>query len=212
MGSGGPAARITDKVVHPLPGNLIPGPGSFNVLIGNLPAWRGLPLAMVAGLQSAKTSSEATIKAAETATSASRGTTAYPAVKAAEVATQFAAAAAMGSMITSLAGGGSDIHLCATLLPAPPHGPGVVIDGSPTVFINNMPACRVGDTLIEAVGPPNKIVMGMNTVLIGNKGPVGSAGTPKMGNPANVAPVRAFKEASISGAALVGPCKVCGKI
>lgn len=41
----GPAARVTDPVVHPLPGILQPGPGSPNVLIGNLPAWRGVPAA-----------------------------------------------------------------------------------------------------------------------------------------------------------------------
>jgi uncharacterized Zn-binding protein involved in type VI secretion len=42
-----------------------------------------------------------------------------------------------------------------------------VIDGSATVLINNLPACRLGDTIIEAVGPPNKIVMGEPTVIIG---------------------------------------------
>ena len=38
----GPAARVTDNVVHPLPPVLGPGPGSLNVLIGSLPAWRGV--------------------------------------------------------------------------------------------------------------------------------------------------------------------------
>ena len=45
--------------------------------------------------------------------------------------------------------------------------PGVVIDGSQTVLINNLPACRLGDTIIEALGPPNKIIMGLPTVIIG---------------------------------------------
>ena len=76
------------------------------------------------------------------------------------------AAAAMGSAITSAAGG-ADIHACSTPLPIPPHGPGVVIDGSQTVLINNLPACRMGDTVLEAVGPPNKIVSGEMTVVIG---------------------------------------------
>ncbi len=62
-------------------------------------------------------------------------------------------------MITGAAGG-ADIHACVTPLPIPPHGPGVVIDGSPTVLINNLNACRLGDTVLEPVGPPNKIVMG----------------------------------------------------
>ena len=72
----------------------------------------------------------------------------------------------MGSMISGAAGG-ADIHVCATPLPLPPHGPGVVVDGSPTVLINGLPACRQGDTIIEAVGPPNKIAMGLPTVIIG---------------------------------------------
>jgi uncharacterized Zn-binding protein involved in type VI secretion len=38
--------------------------------------------------------------------------------------------------------------------------------GSPTVFINNVPAARQGDTIVEA-GPPNTITMGLPTVQIG---------------------------------------------
>ncbi|MEA3643451.1 MAG: PAAR domain-containing protein [Lamprobacter sp.] len=72
----------------------------------------------------------------------------------------------MGSMISSISAG-ADIHACPMPLPVPPHGPGVVINGSASVMINNLPACRVGDTLIEALGPPNKIVKGCFTVLIG---------------------------------------------
>jgi uncharacterized Zn-binding protein involved in type VI secretion len=63
--------------------------------------------------------------------------------------------------------GMADIHQCATPLPIPPHGPGVVIDGSKTVLINGLPACRMGDTILEALGPTNKIVKGEMTVLIG---------------------------------------------
>ncbi|MDX1979346.1 MAG: PAAR domain-containing protein [Bryobacteraceae bacterium] len=165
----GPAARITDNVAHPLPPVLTPGPGSFNVLIGYLPAWRGVPAAVAGALQAAKKVSDTTIQVAQAATAAAAGTPAAPAVKAAEEATKAAAAAAMGSMITSMAGG-ADIHMCVTPLPIPPHGPGVVIDGSPTVLINNLPACRLGDTILEAVGPPNKIVKGMFTVIIGQMG------------------------------------------
>ncbi|HAX43336.1 MAG TPA: hypothetical protein DCY80_12375 [Solibacterales bacterium] len=163
----GPAARVGDNVAHPLPPVLSPGPGSMNVMIGMRPAWRGIPLAAVAGLQAAKTASDTTIKVAEAATAAAAGTPGAPVAKAAEETAKAAAAAAMGSMISGLAGGMSDIHMCATPLPIPPHGPGVVIDGSATVLINNMPACRLGDTVLEAVGPPNKIVMGEMTVIIG---------------------------------------------
>ena len=162
----GPAARITDNVAHPLPPVLTPGPGSPNVLIGFLPAWRGVPAASATALQAAKQASDAVIKAAEAATLAAAGTPGAPAAKAAEEGVKAGAAAAMGSMITSMAGG-ADIHLCATPLPIPPHGPGVVIDGSKTVLINNLQACRLGDTILEAVGPPNKIVKGEPTVIIG---------------------------------------------
>ena len=163
---GKPAARVTDTVSHPLPPMLGPGPGSLNVLIGNLPAWRGIPAAGAAALQAAKKASDAAIKTAETAAKAAMGTPAAPAAKVAEETAKASAAAAMGSMISSMAGM-SDIHMCATPLPIPPHGPGVVIDGSKTVLINNLPACRAGNTLLEAVGPPNKITKGEFKVLIG---------------------------------------------
>jgi uncharacterized Zn-binding protein involved in type VI secretion len=38
--------------------------------------------------------------------------------------------------------------------------------GSTTVLINNMPAARLGDTIVES-GPPNTIVGGEPTVQIG---------------------------------------------
>lgn len=162
----GPAARITDNVVHPLPPVLTPGPGSLNVMIGFLPAWRGIPLAAVAGLQAAKASADAAIKTAEAATVAAAGTPGAPAAYAAEQAAKAAALASMTGAI-SAASGGADIHACTTPLPVPPHGPGVVITGSATVMINNLPASRMGDTILEAIGPPNTIVKGEMTVIIG---------------------------------------------
>ena len=163
----GPAARVTDNVVHPLPPVLSPGPGSPNVLIGGLPAWRGVPLAAVAALQAAKTAADIAINTAVAATAAAAGTPGAPAAKAAEEATKTAALSAMSSAITTAAGSGADIHSCTTPLPAPPHGPGVVITGSATVMINNLPACRMGDTILEAIGPPNTILKGEMTVIIG---------------------------------------------
>jgi uncharacterized Zn-binding protein involved in type VI secretion len=136
------------------------------VFIGKLPAWRGIPAAAAGALQAAKQTSDMAIQAAEIATVAALGTPGAPAAKAAEEATKAAAASLMGSMITSMAGG-ADIHSCATPLPIPPHGPGVVIDGSQTVLVNGLQACRMGDTVLEAVGPPNKIARGEMTVLIG---------------------------------------------
>lgn len=163
--AGKAGARITDSISHPAPPVLGPGPGSPTVMIGGLPAWRGVPAASASALQAAKQVSDAVIKAAEAATAAATGP-AMPAAKAAEEATKAAAAAQMGGMISSMAGG-ADIHSCVTPLPIPPHGPGVVLDGSTTVQINGLPACRMGDTILEAVGPPNKIVLGEMTVLIG---------------------------------------------
>ncbi len=162
----GPAARITDNVVHPLPPVLTPGPGSMNVIIGFLPSWRGMPLAAVAALQAAKTVADTAIKTATAASTAASGTPGAPAAKAAEEATKAAALSAMSSAITGAAAG-ADIHACTTPLPIPPHGPGVDITGSATVSVNFLPAGRLGDTILEAIGPPNKIVKGEFTVIIG---------------------------------------------
>jgi uncharacterized Zn-binding protein involved in type VI secretion len=162
----GPAARILDPVMHPVPGMLTPGPGSFNVIIGGKLAWRGVPFGAAAGIKAAKATSDTTIQAAEAATTAATGTPGYAAAKAAELTAKAAAVASLGA---TFAASGADIHTCATpLLPPPPHGPGVVLDGSPTVFINSLAACRQGDTVTEALGPPDQIVLGLPTVIIGD--------------------------------------------
>lgn len=163
---GKPAARVTDSVAHPIPPILTGGPGSLNVFIGNLPAWRGIPLAASAGLQAAKQASNIALQTAKAATLAAAGTPAYPGVKATEEALKISTSVSMSSMITSISMG-ADIHMCGTPLPIPPHGPGVVIDGSMTVLINNLPAAKMGCTIIEALGPPNKIVSGCMSVQIG---------------------------------------------
>jgi hypothetical protein len=162
-----PAARaIVDTTAHPLPLNLMPGPGSLNVLIGFAMAWRGMPLAAVAALQAAKTVADTAIQVADAAATAAAATPAGPAAKAAAELAKAAALSAMSSAITG-ASGGADIHMCATPLPLPPHGPGVVITGSATVMINMLPATRMGDSILEAIGPPNTITKGEMTVIIG---------------------------------------------
>jgi uncharacterized Zn-binding protein involved in type VI secretion len=174
---GMPAARTSDTTAHGSP--LMPGPGSPNVIIGFLPAWRGLPAAAAAALQAAKAVSDAAIKVAEAATVAAAGTPGAPAALAAETAAKTAASAALASMMSSLAGasttpsgGTPDMHLCP--MPSPPtpipHGMGYVIDGSTCVLTNGLPQCALGDTVLEAIGPPNKIVKGESTVLIGKGG------------------------------------------
>ncbi|HEY0429899.1 MAG TPA: hypothetical protein VGC76_19100 [Pyrinomonadaceae bacterium] len=162
----GPAARTTDNVAHPLPPVLTIGPGSTNVLIGFLPAWRGIPLAAAGALMAAKAAADTAVKAAEAATVAAMGTPAAPAAAAAEQAAKGVALSAMSSTISG-ASAGADIHTCVTPSPVPPHGPGVVIDGSATVQTNFLPQCRLGDTILEALGPPNKIVKGEPTVIVG---------------------------------------------
>lgn len=82
---------------------------------------------------------------------------------------------------TPLAGGGSpdvhiggkpawraavDVHTCPLTTGAQPHVGGVVTTGSPTVLINGSPAARRGDIIVER-GPPNTIVSGDPTVVIG---------------------------------------------
>ncbi len=161
----GPAARITDNVSHPLPPVLAPGPGSPNVLIGFLPAWRACPAGAGAALQAANQAAQTAIQSAEAATAAAAGP-AQPAAYAAEQALKVAQLAAMTSSVMSAAGG-ADIHSCVTPLPVPPHGPGVVIDGSVTVQTNFLPQSRMGDTVIEAVGPPNKVAKGETSVIVG---------------------------------------------
>ncbi len=95
-----PAARVGDVTSHGTP--LAPGPGSVNVLIGGMPAWRAT----------------------------------------------------------------ADFHTCPMVTGVVPHVGGVISVGSVTVFINNLPAARQGDMIVES-GPPNSIVMGCATVIIG---------------------------------------------
>lgn len=113
-----PAARVADPTTHGAP--LAPGPGSMNVLIGSMPAWRAL----------------------------------------------------------------IDQHACPIVSISGPDGVGMVMIGSPTVFINNMFACRAMDIVMEipglAMGPANPIIMGCPTVMIGEVG---------MGSPVVVGPV-----------------------
>ena len=96
-----PAARVGDQTSHgtPLGG---PRPGSVNVLIGGMPAWRAT----------------------------------------------------------------ADFHACPLVTGTVPHVGGTVLVGSTTVLINNLPAARQGDIIVES-GPPNTIAVGCPTVLIG---------------------------------------------
>jgi uncharacterized Zn-binding protein involved in type VI secretion len=59
----------------------------------------------------------------------------------------------------------TDFHACPLFNGPSPHVGGVVPIGSPTVLINSLFAVRQGDFVAE--GPPNTIVLGDLTVLIG---------------------------------------------
>jgi len=133
-------------------------------MIGFLPAWRAVPLAAAAGLQAAKTASDTAVTAAESATKAAAGTPGAPAALAAE---QTLKASMLASLGASFAATGADIHMCTVPSPVPPHGPGVDVKGSATVSVCFFPAGRMGDTIIEPLGPTNTITSGQMNVMIG---------------------------------------------
>lgn len=60
----------------------------------------------------------------------------------------------------------TDMHVCPLVTATVPHSGGPLQLGSSSVFINGIPAARQGDTIVES-GPPNNIVMGCPTVMIG---------------------------------------------
>jgi uncharacterized Zn-binding protein involved in type VI secretion len=61
----------------------------------------------------------------------------------------------------------ADVHACPLSNGPQPHVGGTVLKGSLTVLINNQPAARQGDQVVEGGGGPNAIVAGAPTVLIG---------------------------------------------
>jgi uncharacterized Zn-binding protein involved in type VI secretion len=67
-----------------------------------------------------------------------------------------------------------DQHACPAVNVSGADGVGMVLVGSPTVLINGMMACRMGDIVTEvpglAMGPANPIMSGDMTVLIGIPG------------------------------------------
>ena len=60
----------------------------------------------------------------------------------------------------------SDFHVCPLVTVLVPHVGGIAVKGSSTVIINGLPAARMGD-MVSEVGPPNFIVSGEPTVIIG---------------------------------------------
>ncbi len=170
MGLGKPAARVGDFVSHPIPPVLV-GKGSPNVYIGGRRAWRAIPRNKVSNLKKQKKNWEQSLNAANKAFDAAPEPVSKAAALTAAIGVKTAAIAAMSAQINKSAKG-ADVHFCATPLPPKPplppvHGSGVVINGSTKVLINGKPAARMGDTILEAIGSPNKIITGCFTVLIG---------------------------------------------
>jgi len=60
----------------------------------------------------------------------------------------------------------SDMHTCPMFTGVVPHVGGPIALGSATVLIGGLPAARMGD-MATCVGPPDTIVAGCMTVLIG---------------------------------------------
>ena len=60
----------------------------------------------------------------------------------------------------------ADFHKCVLVTETVPHVDGVVAMGSTTVLINNLPAARQGDHIMEKCGP-NSILFGCGNVMIG---------------------------------------------
>jgi uncharacterized Zn-binding protein involved in type VI secretion len=157
----GPAARTEDMTAHGSP--LEPGPGSTNVLIGGMPAWRGMSAAACAALAATFEEGMKNIGKAAAADAAAAGTVAAPTARANLVKT---AGEAVKNMAAQMMNSGADIHQCPIVKVVIPDGPGVVINGSQTVLINGLPACRVGDMIQEATSV-NTIAQGLPTVIIG---------------------------------------------
>lgn len=158
---GQPAARIADMTAHGSP--LAPGPGSINVLIGGMPAWRGLSAAGAAALALTIAKGAAGIAKATAAQTLAAGT---PGAPAAATNLAKAVADAVADAAAAMASSGADIHACPIVKVLIPDGPGVVITPSQTVLINGMGACRMGDVIQEAT-MVNAIAIGLPTVLIG---------------------------------------------
>src|ERR1051325_951099 len=98
----GPAARVGDSSAHGAP--LAPGPGSTTVMIGGMPAWRGVSAAGAASVTAAVSSAMAAIAAAQAAATAASGTPGFPAAQANLVKTAVEQVAAVANTMSSSGG------------------------------------------------------------------------------------------------------------
>jgi uncharacterized Zn-binding protein involved in type VI secretion len=206
------AARLNDLTSHGTP--LSPGPGSGDVFIESLPAWRGLPGLLASAFLAIQREADTAMRVAEAATTAAAGTPAAASAANAEHALKLALAKHMGAVVDAHAGP-ADVHCCPKPVPHPPHGNGIVIDGSTTVFINSRRACRIGDRVLEAVGGGNPISNGAKTVFIGDPGYSQALKLPRISAAADAIEstvtdfaeqARTLVEAAILGVPFTEPC------
>ena len=74
----------------------------------------------------------------------------------------------------------TDMHTCPMVTVLVPHVGGPIILGSFTVLVGGMPQARQTDMLV-CVGPPDAIMMGYPTVLVGMVGGGAGAGSMSAG-------------------------------
>jgi len=99
-----------------------------------------------------------------------------------------------------------DMHVCPLVTGVVPHVGGPIILGSIGVLIGGRPAARMGD-MVTCVGPPDTIMMGVPTVMIGEISPApGGAGSG--GGGAGGAGAAAFALAAALGSAAAGAAKL----
>ena len=99
-----------------------------------------------------------------------------------------------------------DMHVCPMLnpgTPPPPHVGGPIMIGSVGVFIGGMPAARMGD-MATCAGPPDTILGGCPTVLIGEIGSPGGGGGGG-GGPSGGKADSDAEPGTATGVAVVGP-------
>lgn len=63
----------------------------------------------------------------------------------------------------------TDQHTCPQQQPAPHVGGPVVGPGAPTVLLEHLPGCVLGDACACAAGPPDAVVVASATVLYEGK-------------------------------------------
>ena len=103
-----------------------------------------------------------------------------------------------------------DVHICSQQTAGVPHGGGMVMVADPMVLINGLPAVRVGDVIVET-GPPNTVVQGDSSVILGQPGPpVASIAPVESSESPGLATLGEFLDADV--VVMVGRAKALGRV